>query len=186
MRKFKILCGKANLSISPRCRNFQFSTRGERYVFLFLKRNLAPGRVSPRLRVTCFLVADCYFPGSWKMQKDVVVVKVILEKFWLSVFVRKCQQAICLIFIKWCEQNKNDSIVKHKAKVLKLPRASMLILSREDKCRKVTLSTCEAFQELLSKQEEVDTKVIAHAVHTLQQQTIIWVCYHILSCRSVS
>ena len=49
----------------------------------------------------------------------------------------------------------------------------MLILSREDKCRKVTLSTCEAFQELLSKQEEVDTKVIAHAVHTLQQQTII-------------
>ena len=29
-----------------------------------------------------------------------------------------------------------------------------------------------AFQELLSNQEEADTKVIAYAVHALQQQTI--------------
>ena len=35
----------------------------------------------------------------------------------------------------------------------------------------VTFSTCEAFQELLSNQEEAETKVIAHAVHALQQQT---------------
>ena len=48
----------------------------------------------------------------------------------------------------------------------------MLILSREDECQKVALSTCEAFRDLLSNQEEADTKVIVHAVHALQQQTI--------------
>ena len=125
-------------------------------MFLFLKRNLAPGRVSPRLRVTCFLVADCYFPGLWKdaerrgrseSDSRKILIKYIRSKVptsnfgsFLSNGVNKTT-TIQLIF---------ESIVKHKAKVLKLPRASILILSREDKCQKVTLPTCEAFQELLS------------------------------------
>lgn len=69
----------------------------------------------------------------------------------------------------------------------------MLILSREDECQKVTLSTFEAFQELLNNQEETKTKVIAHAVHALQQKTITQAVIKpasgiqtLLSCRSVS
>ena len=56
-----------------------------------------------------------------------------------------------------------------------------------------SLSTCEAFQELLNSQEETKTKVIAHAFHALQQQTITQAVIKsasgiqtLLSCRSVS
>ena len=45
----------------------------------------------------------------------------------------------------------------------------MLVLSGEDSCHKVTLSTCEPFPELLSNQEEADTKVITHSFLSLQQ-----------------
>ena len=65
-----------------------------------------------------------------------------------------------------------ESIVKHKANILNLLRTTVLILSRQDECQKVTCSICEGFQELLSSQEEVDEKVIVHAAHILQQHTI--------------
>ena len=55
-----------------------------------------------------------------------------------------------------------EFIQDSKRKVLNILRTRMLVLSGEDSCHKVTLSTCEPFPELLSNQEEADTKVIAH------------------------
>ena len=57
MKTFKISCRKVKISISHWGRNFQFSARGESYVYL--KKNLTPGRISPCLRVTCF--TNLYF-----------------------------------------------------------------------------------------------------------------------------
>ena len=54
MKTCKISCRKVKISISPQGGNFQFSARGERYVYL-KKIHL---EISPRLRVTCLLDSD--------------------------------------------------------------------------------------------------------------------------------
>ena len=124
------------------------------------------------------LVANCYFPGSVKdtercghgeSDSRKILIKSIHSKVPTSDFAsflsngENKTRIIQLIF---------QSTVKHKAKILNLLGTTVIILPREDKYQKVTLSTCEAFQELLRNQEEADTKVVAHAVHAFQQQAI--------------
>ena len=124
------------------------------------------------------LVADCYFPGSVKdaekhghgeSDSRKILIKSILSqvpKSDFASFLSNGENKTRMI------QLISEFTVKHKAKILNLLRTTVLILSREDECQKVTFSTCEAFQEQLSNQEEAETKVIIHAVHALQQQAI--------------
>ena len=62
METCKISCRKVKISISLRGGNFQFSARGERYMYLKNKFtpgwNLSPGLIPPRVGVTCLLDLD--------------------------------------------------------------------------------------------------------------------------------
>ena len=124
-------------------------------------------------------VADCYFSCSEKNAEkrgrgESDSRNNLIKSFHLKVPTRN--------FASFLSNGENktrmiqsifESIVKHKPKILNLFRTAVLILCREDECHKVTLSTCEAFQELLCNQEKAEnTKIITHEVHALQQQTI--------------
>ena len=52
MKAFKLSCRKVKISISNRGENFQFSARGERYVYL---KKITLGWISPCQRITCIL-----------------------------------------------------------------------------------------------------------------------------------
>lgn len=58
-----------------------------------------------------------------------------------------------------------------KGKALQMLTVTMLVLSSEDACKRVNLSTCELFLVLPSNLEEAATKMITHSFHALQLAT---------------
>ena len=74
-----------------------------------------------------------------------------------------------------CGENKNRliellfEVTKNERKVLEMLRCDELVLLRE--CKLLTHIEEKTYDQLLSTQEEADTKIIAHAVEILHQDT---------------
>ena len=68
------------------------------------------------------------------------------------------QRLICLM---------QDTIIENKAKALNLLCCQEIYFSTYKDCRKVTLDSSEVEAELVSNQEEADTKIILHCCHAL-------------------
>ena len=102
------------------------------------------------------LVADCYFPGCVKDAERRGGGEIDSRKILIKSIRSKVPKSDFASFLSNGENKTRmiqltfESIVKHKAEILNLLRTIVLILSPEDECQKVTLSTYEAFQELLS------------------------------------
>ena len=60
-----------------------------------------------------------------------------------------------------------DTIIANKAKALNLLRCQEIYFSTDNDCRKVTHASCEIEDQLVSNQEEADTKLILHCCHAL-------------------
>ena len=58
-------------------------------------------------------------------------------------------------------------MIADKTKALNLLCCQEIYFSTYEDCRKVTLTSCEVVPELISNQEEVDTKLILHCFHAL-------------------
>ena len=58
--------------------------------------------------------------------------------------------------------------IADKAKALNLLRCQEICFSTYEDCCKFTLTSCEVEAELISNQEEVDTKLILHCFHKLK------------------
>ena len=77
-----------------------------------------------------------------------------------------------------CGENKNrliellfEVIKNEREEVLEMLRCDELVLSTEGECKLLTHIEEKAYDQLLSTQEEADTKIIAHAVEILHQDT---------------
>ena len=77
-----------------------------------------------------------------------------------------------------CGENKNrliellfEVIKNEREEVLEMLRCDELVLSREGECKLLTYIKEKIYDQLLSNQEEADTKIIAHAVEVLRQDT---------------
>ena len=77
-----------------------------------------------------------------------------------------------------CGENKNrlkellfEVIKNEREEVLEMLRCDELVLSREEECKVLTHIEEKTYDQLLSTQEEADTKIIAHAVEILHQDT---------------
>ena len=57
-----------------------------------------------------------------------------------------------------------ETLQRKKPAVLNPLRTTKIILSREDHCPSISLSSNDAFGNPLSNHEEADTKIIAHAM----------------------
>ena len=57
-----------------------------------------------------------------------------------------------------------ETLQRKKAAVLNTLRTTKIIVSREDHCQSILLSSNDAFGNLLSNHEEADTKIIDHAM----------------------
>ena len=74
-----------------------------------------------------------------------------------------------------CGENKNRliellfEVTKNERKILEMLRCDELVLLRE--CKLLTHIEEKTYDQLLSTQEEADTKIIAHAVEILHQDT---------------
>ena len=75
-----------------------------------------------------------------------------------------------------CGKNKNrlielliEVIKNEREEVLEMLRSNELVLSREGECKLLTHIEEKTYDQLLSTQKEVDTKIIAHAVEILHQ-----------------
>ena len=73
-----------------------------------------------------------------------------------------------------CGENRNRliellfEVIKNKREeVLEMLRCDELVLSREGECKLLTHIEGRTYEQLLSTQEEADTKIIAHAVEIL-------------------
>ena len=62
-----------------------------------------------------------------------------------------------------------ETLQRKKAAVLNTVRTTKIILSREDHCQGISLSSNDTFRNLLSNHEKVDTKIIAHAMQFLEK-----------------
>ena len=62
-----------------------------------------------------------------------------------------------------------ETLQRKKAAVLNTLRTTKIILSREDHCQSISLSSNDTFGNLLSNHEESNTKIIAHAMHFLDE-----------------
>ena len=58
-------------------------------------------------------------------------------------------------------------MIADKTKALNLLCCREIYFSTYKDCRKVTLTSCEVVPELISNQEEADTKLILHCFHAL-------------------
>ena len=65
-----------------------------------------------------------------------------------------------------------ETIVKEKLKFLNILRTIEVYLSSYDKCILITLSTTTDVNDLCSNQEEADTKIVIHALHSLHYSQI--------------
>lgn len=63
-----------------------------------------------------------------------------------------------------------DTIIGSKAKTLHLLRFLEIYFLIDNECRKVTLASCEF--ELVSNQEEADTKLILHCCNALSKHSL--------------
>ena len=76
-----------------------------------------------------------------------------------------------------CGENKNrltelfEVIKNEREEVLEMLRCDELVLTREGECKLLTHIGEKTYDHLLSTQEETGTKIIAHAVETLRQDT---------------
>ena len=75
-------------------------------------------------------------------------------------------------------ENKNrliellfEVIKNEREEVLEMLRCDELVLLTEGECKLLTHIEEKAYDQLLSTQEEADTKIIAHAVEILHQDT---------------
>ena len=57
---------------------------------------------------------------------------------------------------------------KHKTKILNILQTSSLFLSKENGCRHITISTVDYIPELITNQEEADSRLILNAMHALE------------------
>ena len=64
-----------------------------------------------------------------------------------------------------------EVIKNEREEVLEMLRCDELVLSTEGECKLLTHIEEKAYDQLLSTQEEADTKIIAHAVEILHQDT---------------
>lgn len=60
-----------------------------------------------------------------------------------------------------------ETIIANKAKALDLLRCQDVYFSTYKDCRKITPVSCEVEAELISNQEEADTKIVLHCFHAL-------------------
>ena len=121
------------------------------------------------------LLADCYFKN---LIKDAERSKRGTSK---KVLVKSSKSKIPGEFSSKflsCGDNKTrmiellfETIENERDEVLETLRSEEIVLSREGECKKITSSEIQPFDRLLSTQEEADTKVIAHAVEFLDQDS---------------
>ena len=62
-----------------------------------------------------------------------------------------------------------ETLQRKKAAVLNTLRTTKIILSREDHCQSISLSSNDTFGNLLSSHEEADNNIIAHAMQFLDE-----------------
>ena len=77
-----------------------------------------------------------------------------------------------------CGENKNrlielffEVIKNEREDVLEMLRCDELVLLREGECKLLTHIEEKTYDQLLHTQKEADTKIIAHAVEILHQET---------------
>ena len=120
------------------------------------------------------LVADSYLPHSIKYAERSIRGEEDSSKILIKSIKSKIPRDFSTFLSNGSNKTRMVELIFEffksiKGKALNILRTTVLILSREGACTKVTLSSCEPFPELLSNQEEADTKVIAHSFHILQQ-----------------
>ena len=118
------------------------------------------------------LVADSYFNNSIK---DAERIKRGTSK---KIIVRSMKSKLPSEFSQFlsCGENKNrliellfEVIKNEREEVLEMLRCDELVLSREGECKLLTHIEEKTYDQLLSTQEEADTKIIARAVEILHQ-----------------
>ena len=129
-------------------------------------------------------VADSYFPNSIKdaeRTKRGVSSKIIIKS---------ARSKIPRDFTSFLSSGENktrmielifETLKQKKAQALNTLRTTKIVLSRERECSIVTLAGCSSFHQLLSNQEEADTKVITHALQAQGEDQ-----YHHVIIRSPS
>jgi len=93
-----------------------------------------------------------------------------------KVIVKSSQSKVQREFGKFFSNNENkqnmieilfEVIVEKRSKMLNLLRTSTLVLSGDEVCKIITVAGVENFTELISTQEEADTKIILHSHQAL-------------------
>ena len=120
------------------------------------------------------LVADSYFSISIKNSERIKrgTSKKIIVKSMKSKLSSEFGQFMS------CGENKSrliellfEVIKSEREDVLEMLRCDALVLSRERECKVLTHLEEKPYSQLLTTQEEADTKIIAHAVEFLHQST---------------
>ena len=118
------------------------------------------------------LVADSYLQNSIKDaeranrgQSSRIILKSALSKIprEFSKFLSNRENKTRMIELIF------ETLQRKKAAVLNTLRTTKIILSREDHCQSISLSSNDTFGNLLSNHEEADTKSIAHAMQFVEE-----------------
>ena len=117
------------------------------------------------------LVADSYLQNSIKDaeranrgQSSRIILKSALSKIprEFSKFLSNRENKTRMIELIF------ETLQRKKAAVLNTLRTTKIILSREDHCQSISLSSNDTFGNLLGNHEEADTEIIAHAMRFLE------------------
>ena len=118
------------------------------------------------------LVADSYLQNSIKDaeranrgQSSRIILKSALSKIprEFSKFLSNGENKTRMIELIF------ETLQRKKAAVLNTLQTTKIILSREDHCQSISLSSNDTFGNLLSNHEEADTKIMAHAMQFLEE-----------------